>query len=111
MTPDVQATFRALSDPTRRQILLDLSRKEMTIGEVVERFDITRGAVRKHLAILEQGRLISVHARGRSRISRLEPSGLKSASDWINYFSVFWDEHLGSLEKAIKNAKRGDQDV
>lgn len=105
MKGDAQAAFRALADPTRRQILMDLSTREMTIGEVVDQFDITRGAVRKHLTILEEGKLISVRSQGRSRINRLEPMGLKSVSEWINYFSDFWDDRLSALKNAIENEK------
>lgn len=100
---DLQNTFRALADPTRRHILKRLSDHEMSIGELAQGFDMTRAAVKKHLTVLEQGGLISVQARGRERINALEPSGLKAASDWIDYFSGFWDERLGKLKTAIEN--------
>ena len=103
MTANVQGVFRALADPTRRMILMHLSAKDMTIGEVAGHFDMTRGAVKKHLTMLEEGALISVHPRGRERINRLEPMALKSVSDWIMYFSRFWDERLSSLHEAIEN--------
>lgn len=102
MRPEIQAAFRALGDPTRRMILTHLSAGEMTIGEIAGHFDVTRAAVKKHLKILEEGRLISVHPRGRERINRLEPSGLKQAADWINSFSRFWDERLARLQTAIE---------
>ena len=108
MTPGVQGAFRALADPTRRQILMHLSDQEMTIGEVVDRFHMTRGAIKKHLTILEEGRLISVRTQGRERINRLEPMGLRSATDWMSYFNRFWDERLGDLQTAIENEK-GDK--
>ncbi len=103
MNADAQRAFRALADPTRRQILMHLSVEDMTIGAVCDRFDMTRGAIRKHLTILEQGALISVHARGRERINRLEPAGLKSASDWLRHFDRFWDDRLADLGRAIEN--------
>ena len=106
MSGDEQAVFRALADPTRRQILIDLSTREMTIGELVEQFDMTRGAVKKHLTILEEGKLISVRSQGRSRINKLEPAGLKWASDWLDYFSAFWDNRLSDLKKAIETEDR-----
>lgn len=96
-----QGAFRALADPTRRQILMHLSTSDMTIAEVSEKFEMTRGAVKKHLTILEQGRLISVHTKGRERINRLEPAGIKSAADWFNYFDQFWDNKLTNLKTAI----------
>jgi len=101
-----QGAFRALADPTRRHILMLLSTKDMTIGEVSDQFDITRGAIKKHLIILEEGNLISVHPSGRERINRLEPLGIKSAADWLNYFNQFWDSKLVALGDAIENSEK-----
>ncbi len=103
MNSDLQGPFRALADPTRRQILIKLSTRDMTIGELVDQFDITRSAVKKHLTILEEGQLISVHAKGRERINRLEPEMLKTTADWFNYFDKFWDNKLDNLKNAIEN--------
>lgn len=100
--PAEHGAFRALADPTRRQILMHLSLSDMTIGEVSGQFDMTRAAIKKHLIILEEGKLISVHSRGRERINKLEPLGLKSASEWLNYFNQFWDNKLGALKTAIE---------
>ncbi len=102
MTVHVQETFKALADPTRRMILTHLSQGDMTIGEVTDHFDMTRAAVKKHLNILEDGRLISVHVQGRERINRLEPMGLSTVSEWINYFDQFWDNRLGALKAAVE---------
>lgn len=110
MSPGVQEGFRALADPTRRMILMHLSDSDMTIGEVAGHFDMTRAAVKKHLTILEEGALISVHPRGRERINRLEPMGLKSVADWINHFSRFWDERLSKLQKAIEKEESKNDD-
>ncbi len=97
----IQAAFRALSDPTRRDILRLLANQDMTIGDVSDQFDITRGAVKKHLTILEEGALISVRANGRERINKLEANGLKAATDWLSYFSQFWDQKLAALQDAV----------
>ena len=108
----LQGAFRALSDPTRRAILMHLSRQDMTIGEVVERFDVTRAAIKKHLTILEEGELIRVDAQGRERINRLQPQGLKVVSDWVAYFDRFWDDRLAALQQAVEQheqAKRDDK--
>ncbi len=107
---ELQSVFRALSDPTRRDILVFLSRQDMTIGEVADRFDITRAAVKKHLTVLEQGDLISVHPRGRERINRLEPLGLKTANDWLNHFDRFWDQRLHALQDAVENKENDNND-
>ncbi len=105
-----QGAFRALSDPTRRGILMLLSEQDMTIGDVSEHFDITRAAVKKHLNILEEGALISVHTSGRERINKLEPLGLKSAVDWLNYFNQFWDEKLTALQQAVENEQKNQKE-
>ncbi len=106
MSMEVQGAFRALSDPTRRDILLHLSARDMTIGEVADQFSITRAAVKKHLTILEEGRLISVKAHGRERINHLEPLGIKPVADWIGYFNRFWDERLLEMQQAVAQHER-----
>ena len=97
-----QLAFRALADQTRRDILLQLSQQEMTIGEIVEQFDITRAAVKKHLVILEQGGLISVQARGRERINSIEPESFEIVFDWLAHFDHFWDEKLQGLKQVVE---------
>lgn len=105
MTAAVQNAFRALADPSRRQILLYLSSQDMTIAQVAEHFDMTRAAVRKHLTILEEGKLISVRPRGRERVNRLEPKAFKPVAKWISYFDRFWDEKIGNLKTAVETAE------
>lgn len=105
MNQALQPCFRALGDSTRRAILVQLSQEDLTISEVVDKFDLTRTAVRKHLTILEEGNLITVTPRGKERVNRLNPEGLKSAADWFNYFDNFWDTALGSLKSAVERDK------
>ena len=97
-----QPTFRALADPTRREILLMLRARDLTIAEVAENFDMTRAAVKKHLTVLSDGGLISVEARGRERINTLNPKGLAPVLDWLGFFDQFWDERLAALKSAIE---------
>ena len=103
---EVQGAFRALADPTRRDILLLLSEQDMTIAQVSDRFDMTRAAIKKHLTVLEEGDLISVHPNGRERVNRLEPLGLKSVSDWLDYFNNFWDERLTTLKEVVEQQEK-----
>ncbi len=106
----IQSVFRALGDPTRRNILISLSEQDLSIAEVADRFPISRAAVKKHLSILEQGQLISVRKRGRERVNRLEAQNLKLANDWLNYFSQFWDTKLNKLQQAIHNHQENSND-
>ena len=105
MNQDIQHSFKALADPTRRQILLHLSQQEMTIAEITDQFDMTRAAIKKHLNILESGSLISVKTNGRERINTLETAGIKTITDWLGYFDQFWDKKLDNLRKAIENSE------
>ncbi|WP_171228477.1 helix-turn-helix transcriptional regulator [Ruegeria sp. HKCCA4008] len=102
MENQTQNAFRALADPTRRSIVRLLSSQDMTIGQLTDRFDMTRAAVKKHLTILSDGGLITVEARGRERINRLEPQGMAPVLDWLSYFDQFWDDRLNSLKEAIE---------
>ncbi len=109
MEQGLQDSSRALPDPTRREILVHLSRGDMTIGEVTDKFDIVRAAVKKHLTILEEGQMISVHVQGRERINRLEPQGLCSVTQWLSFFDQFWDQRLGRLQSVVEEAERAKE--
>lgn len=102
MSPNQQLCFRALADPTRRDILTLLRQDDLTIADVAERFDITRTAVKKHLTILGEGGLITVEARGRTRVNRFNPAGMLPALTWLSAFDVFWDDRLDALKSAIE---------
>ena len=99
---ETQPTFRALADPTRREILVMLRDNAMTIGEVAQNFDMTRAAVKKHLTVLSDGGLITVQAQGRERINTLNPAGMAPIRDWLTFFDAFWDDRLSALKSAIE---------
>ncbi len=99
---NIQPTFRALADPTRRDILLMLRDHDMTIGEVAENFDMTRAAIKKHLTVLSDGGLITVRAQGRERINTLNPLGMAPVLDWLTFFDAFWDDRLNALKSVIE---------
>ncbi len=82
-----------------------LSSRDMSIGDVAAQFEVTRGAIKKHLSILEEGKLITVRTSGRERINHLEPDTLRAVSDWLGYFDRFWNERLAGLKQAIENEK------
>ncbi len=100
---NAQPVFRALADPTRRAIISMLSEGARPIAEIAAEFEMTRPAVAKHLAILREGDLITVEPRGRERINRLNPRGLKTAAQWISLFDQFWDERLAKLKQVVED--------
>lgn len=96
-----QPSFRALADPTRREILRMLAEREMTIAEVSNGFEMTRAAVKKHLVTLAEGGLITVEPRGRERVNRINPAGFAAVRDWLSFFDRFWDDRLSALKEAV----------
>jgi DNA-binding transcriptional ArsR family regulator len=99
---DPHPTFRALADPTRRDILGLLSTQDLTIGAVADHFDMTRPAIKKHLSILEEGHLITVTARGRERINAINPEGFRAVDSWMQVFDRFWNDRLAALKSAAE---------
>jgi len=102
MNDATQNCFRALADPTRRDIVRILAGSDMSIGQLTDQFDMTRAAVKKHLTVLSDGGLITVQARGRERINTINPTGMAPVLDWLSYFDAFWDDRLNALKTAIE---------
>jgi DNA-binding transcriptional ArsR family regulator len=93
----LNATFAALADPTRRAILARLADGEATVNQLAEPFPVTVQAISKHLKVLERAGLI---VRGRSaqlRPSRLQGDALREAADWLADYRAFWDESFDRL--------------
>lgn len=101
MQPDLQPAFRALADPTRRDILRMLGQNRMSIGQVADRFEMTRAAVRKHMRVLEEGNLIRFETHGRERLSSLNAEALRPVTDWLSWFDRFWDDKLSALQSTL----------
>lgn len=104
----LQSAFRALSDPTRRDILAKLADHDMTIAEVAENYEMTRAAVKKHLTILNEGGFVNVQVRGRERVNQFNADGFALIVDWISYFDQFWDGRLDDLKTAIERNNNGN---
>jgi DNA-binding transcriptional ArsR family regulator len=97
-----QMVFRAIADPTRRSIMIMLADGEQSLGQIASNYRMTRPAVTKHLKILEEGGLIRVRSQGRERLHMLQPEALRTVSDWLGFFSQFWDEKLENLKSAVE---------
>ena len=97
-----QPVFRALADPTRRAIIMLLADKDLRVGDIAARFEMTRPAAAKHLAVLKSADLIHVSQAGRERINHLNPAALKAATDWLAWFDRFWDDRLAALKSAVE---------
>jgi DNA-binding transcriptional ArsR family regulator len=80
---DLDATFFALSDPTRRAILARLACGEATVMELAEPFEMTQPAISRHLKVLEDAGLISRRVEGTRRPCRLNPDGIEAIEQWL----------------------------
>lgn len=97
-----QAVFKAIGDPTRRNIMALLAHQDLNVNEIASNFEMTRPAVTKHLGILRRGGLVRVKTRGRERIHSLQPETLKTVAAWLSFYSQFWDEKLDALKLAVE---------
>src|SRR5580765_6042201 len=94
---DLDATFAALADPTRRAILARLARGEAVVGDLARPFEISLPAVSRHLRVLERARLIERRVNAQWRVCRLRPQPLRTAASWIEEYRRFWEQRLDDL--------------
>jgi DNA-binding transcriptional ArsR family regulator len=94
----LDATFAAVSDSTRREILAALTEGEASVTELAEPFDVSLQAVSKHIGVLSGAGLVAREKRGRVQWCRLRAAPMKAAGEWIGDYREFWDEQLDSLE-------------
>src|SRR5919201_4691568 len=90
--------YGAIADPTRRAILGLLSRGEVTVGGLAERFPISLNGVSKHVKVLERAGLVERTVRGREHRLRLNAEPLREAAMWLDHYRMFWDTRLTALE-------------
>jgi DNA-binding transcriptional ArsR family regulator len=94
----LDAVFTALSDPTRRDIVVRLSAGEATVKELAEPYAMTVQAVSQHIRVLERSGLISRGRHRQTRPCRLEPATLEAAQSWIEESRRTWSERMDRLE-------------
>ena len=109
-TTELDATFAALADPTRRAILARLAHGEATVNELARPFGLALPTISKHLAVLERTRLIEKRKDATRRLCRLRLEPLNQASEWIAKYTSFWTSALDSLEEfASRDAESARQ--
>lgn len=100
--------FRALSDPTRRALLDLLREDDANVSDLVGAFDVSQSAISQHLKVLRDAGLVSERKAGRNRVYSLDPVPLTAAYDWLQHYTVFWEERLTRLGLHLrkKHAKK-----
>src|SRR5579862_7935933 len=98
----LDAVFAALADPTRRRMLVRLSRGEASISELAEPFDMTLPAVSKHLRVLERAGLVRRERDGWYHRCRLEAAPLGEAVSFLERWRPFWEQTLDQLARHVE---------
>ena len=100
-TAQLDRTFAALADPTRRAIMEQLADGEATVSELAEPFPVSVQAVSKHLKVLEGAGLITRGRTGQLRPSRIDGAALKEAAEWIEGYRAFWERAFERMERRL----------
>ncbi len=95
-------TFAALADPTRRAILARLAGGQASVTELAEPFAMSLPAVSKHLKVLERAGLIARARERQWRPARLEAGPLKEVADWMEPYRRFWEESYDRLDAYLE---------
>src|SRR6266480_2082404 len=98
--------FQALSDPTRRAILLLLASQTMAAGAIASNFDTARPTVSKHLQILTECELLEQEQNGREIYYHINAKKIKEVADFIEPFRKMWDDRFNKLENIMKKYKK-----
>jgi DNA-binding transcriptional ArsR family regulator len=106
MNAHLDRTFAALADPTRRAILRRLAASEATVAQLAKPFAISAPAISRHLRVLEAASLIRQERDGQFRRCRIDPKGLASAAEWIDFYRLFWSESFDRLHEHLKGAEQ-----
>jgi DNA-binding transcriptional ArsR family regulator len=96
------AVFRAIADPTRREILGMLRGGRYTVGEIAANFRTSRPAISKHLRVLRSVGLVATRQEGTARICALNAAPLRLVSDWLSDYQMFWSETLRGLKEYVE---------
>ena len=98
-------TFQALSDPTRRSILAQLTRGPTSVSELARPLAMSLPAVMQHLAVLQGSGLVRSEKVGRVRTCRIDQQALSTAEQWINRRRIEWERNLDRLGEYLQTMK------
>ena len=104
----LDATFAALADSTRRAILARLATGEASVAELARPFAMSQPAISKHLKVLERAGLISRGREAQRRPRRMEAKPLAEASQWIERYRRRWEENFQRLDALLEELKKNE---
>ena len=97
--------FKAIADPTRREIIGLIAKSPMTPNSVANSFNVSRQAISNHIKVLTECGLLSQSIRGREYYYTIQPMKLSEVSDWLEQFRQMWDRKFNQLDKVLINLK------
>ena len=103
----LDSVFGSLADPTRRDILRRVARRQLSVGQIAADYDLTFAAVSKHLKILEKAKLIVKRRHGKQQLVQLAPRAFASADEYLEWYRQLWENRLDSLEEYLEQSKGG----
>jgi DNA-binding transcriptional ArsR family regulator len=101
----LDASFAALSDATRRGVLEQLGRADASITDLAQAFHMTLTGMRKHVGVLERAEFVTSEKVGRVRTCRLGPRRLAEETAWIEQYRQLWDSRFDELDKVVEELK------
>lgn len=105
----LDASFAALSDATRRGILEQLGRADASITDLAEKFDMTLTGMKKHVGVLEKAGFVTTEKVGRVRTCRLGMHRLVEEAAWIERYRKHWEARFDELDKIVEELKREER--
>src|SRR5689334_15383656 len=106
---ELDASFAALADVTRRGVLEQLGRAEASITELAEKFNMTLTGMKKHVGVLEQAGLVVTQKIGRVRTCRVGPQRLEEATAWLEKYRQLWAARFDELDEVIEDLKQSEK--
>src|SRR3954451_24067930 len=103
--PQLDLTFAALADPTRRAILTHLAEREATVNELAEPFPVSKPAISRHLKVLERAGLIARSRDAQWRPSRLRADPLDEAVEWLQSRKRTWEARIDRLDAHLRKGE------
>lgn len=97
--------FQAISDPTRRAILVLLTSQSMTAGAIAENFDAARPTISKHIQILNECELVEANQLGREIHYQLKIEKMKEIDQWLEQFRAIWETKFNQLDNVLETLK------
>ncbi len=99
-------TFAALSDSTRRGVLVELGRGDASITKLAEQFHMSLTGMKKHVGILEEAGLVKTEKVGRVRTCKLGSQRLDTETAWIEKYRELWTKRFDALEAVVQELKQ-----